>query len=71
MSMRKIYRKVARRNHVSVREVKTEMQKAIDEAWTNPDKTPEVAKCQNEVKAKGGEPTVEEVLMYAKSKLKQ
>ena len=71
MSMRKIYRKVARRNHVTVREVKTEMQKAIDEAWTNPDKTPEVTKCQNEVKTIGGEPTAEEVLMYAKSKLKQ
>lgn len=54
-----------------MREVKTEMQKAIEEAWTNPDKTLEVSKRQNEVKAKGGEPTVEEVMMYAKSKLKQ
>lgn len=69
MNMRKIYRKIARENHVSVQEVKEEMQKAIDQAWTNPNKTAEQTAMQKEVNAKGEIPTVEEVIRYAKHKL--
>ena len=45
------------------------MQKAIDQAWTNPNKTAEQTAMQKEVNAKGEIPTVEEVIRYAKHKL--
>lgn len=35
MSMRKIYREVAKKHGVSVKEVKEEMQKALDHAYSN------------------------------------
>ena len=38
MSMRKIYRKIARENGVSVKEVKEDMQAAITAAYQNPPK---------------------------------
>lgn len=69
MNMRKIYRKIAKEHNVSVQEVKEEMQKAIDQAWTNPDKTVEQMAMQREVHAKGEIPTVEEFIQFAKRKL--
>ncbi len=36
MKMEKILKKVARANGVTVKEVKTEIQRAINEAWKNP-----------------------------------
>ncbi len=69
MNMRSVYRKVARKHQVSVQEVKTEMQKAIKEAWINPNKTIKQAKTQKEVKAKGSIPTIEEVIQYAQDKV--
>ena len=36
MNMRKIYRKIAKKNGVSVQEVRREMQAAITEAYTDP-----------------------------------
>ena len=36
MNMRKIYRKIAKENGVSVKEVRQEMQAAITEAYTSP-----------------------------------
>ncbi len=70
VDMRGIYRRIARENHVSVREVKEEMQKAIDAAWMNPNKTQEVVKCQKEVSCRSEIPTVGEFLVYAKNKLR-
>lgn len=39
MSMRKIYRKIARKNGVSVKEVKRDMQAGIEYAWMAPNKS--------------------------------
>ena len=36
MKMEKILKKVARANGVTIKEVKTEIQAAINEEWTNP-----------------------------------
>lgn len=71
MNRRKIYRKIARKHHVSVQEVKSEIQKAIDAAWTASDKTQDIIEQQKEVSAKGEIPTVEEFLTYAEKLLKK
>ena len=64
MSMRSIYRKIARQNGVSVAEVKEEMQKAIDAAWDDPDKTAENRFMQYQVKPDGTKPTPEEFIRF-------
>ena len=62
---RKIYRQVAKKNKVSVQEVKREMQKAIDAAYENP--TSEA----REVKYKGDKPTAEEIISHVVQKIKK
>lgn len=64
MSMRSIYRKIAKQNGVSVNEVKEEMQKAIDVAWDNPNKTAENAFMQYQAKPDGTKPTPEELIRF-------
>lgn len=71
MSNRKIYRKIAKENGVSVAEVKADMQAALNTAWNNPDKTPEQASMQNRFSSDGTTPTVDEFLTAAKSQLKK
>ena len=69
--MRRIYREIARKHGVSVKEVKEEMQKALDHAYTN---TPDdgVAKAyQKQVPSKGEIPTPEEFIKYAANKIKK
>lgn len=70
MSMRSIYRKIARQNGVSVSEVKMEMQKAIDAAWDSPNKTEENIAAQSRVKPDGSKPTPEELIQYEARKFK-
>lgn len=69
MSMREIYRKVARKHHVSVDEVKKEMQTAIDEAWTASKDDAVLQKRQQAVSCKGEVPTNEEFIRYAAKEL--
>ncbi len=65
MNMRKIYRKIAKENGVSVREVRREMQAAITEAYTDPLNDNEITKAyQNRVPRKGEIPTPEELICY-------
>jgi len=71
MSMRNIYRKIAKQNGVSVEEVKQEMQRAIDAAWDNPNKTHENIYTQNQIKADGTKPTVDEFLRASSDTLKK
>lgn len=72
MSMRKIYRKVAKRYGVSVAEVKKEMQAAITDAYTNPLNDNEITKAyQRRVPSKGEIPTPDELIRYASEQLKQ
>ena len=71
MSIRSVYRKIARKNGVSVKEVKEEMQKAIDAAWDNPDKTAQNIFLQNQIKPDGSKPTPEEFIRFNAEKLKK
>lgn len=72
MSMRKIYRKIARENGVSVKEVKEDMQAAITAAYQNPPKDGGVtAAYQRQVPRKGEIPTPEEFIRYAAGKVQE
>lgn len=71
MSMRSVYRKIARKNGVSAKEVREEMQKAIDAAWDNPDKTAKNIFLQNQIKPDGSKPTPEEFIRFNVEKLKK
>ena len=72
MNMRKIYRKIAKKNGVDRKEVRREMQAAITEAYTDPLNDNEITKAyQNRVPRKGEIPTPEELLRYLSSQAGQ
>lgn len=71
MSMRKIYRKVAKKHGVSVKEVKEEMQKVLDYAYTNTLDDGVIGAYQKQVPSKGEIPTPEEFIKYAANKVKE
>lgn len=71
VSNRKIYRKVAKENHVSIAEVKQEMQFAFNEAYQNAPNDGVTKAYQNRVPRKGTVPTVDEFLTYARNELKK
>ncbi len=62
MSMRNIYRKIAREHGVSVEEVKKEMQTAIDHAYGKRNKLISEKMLQSSVPSKGEVPTTEEFI---------
>lgn len=71
MSMRKIYREIARENGVSVKDVKRDMQEAITAAYKNPPKDGGVtAAYQRQVPRKGEIPTPEEFIRYMAGKVR-
>ena len=70
MSMRKVYRKVARKYGVTVEEVKREMQSAINETYNNSDNNDITKEYQNKVPREGKIPTVDEFIRYASNKAK-
>lgn len=63
MKMEKILKKVARANGVTVREVKTEIQAAINEAWKNPPDDAAAA-FQRKVPCAGEIPTPDEFIRF-------
>lgn len=70
MSMRQIYRKVAKENGVSMAEVKRDMQTAINYAYEHtPDDGITVA-YQNQVRRKDVIPTTDEFIRHAVCKTK-
>lgn len=71
MSMRQIYKKVAKEYGVTVAEVKRDMQAAIDAAYMNPDTDEITAAYQNRVPRKGEVPTPEELIKYAAQKIRE
>ena len=71
MSMRKIYREVAKKHGVSVKEVKEEMQKALDHAYSNTADDGVIVAYQKQVPSKGDIPTPEEFIKYAEKKVKE
>lgn len=71
MSMRKIYRKIAKEHGVSPKEVREEIQAAITQAYENPPNDNITVAYQNRVPRKGKIPTPEEFIRYAANQLKQ
>ena len=72
MSMRKIYRELAKKQGVSAKEVRQEMQAALTEAYTDPLNNNEVTKAyQNRVPRQGEIPTPEEAVRYLAGKVKK
>ncbi len=63
MKMEKILKKVAVANGVTVREVKTEIQAAINEAWKNPPDDAAAA-YQRKVPCMGEIPTPDEFIRF-------
>lgn len=64
MSMRKIYRKVAKKHGVTVTEVKRDMQAAIDCAYRKSNKTEAEKSIQKRVQTQGEIPTTEELICF-------
>ena len=71
MSMRKIYRKIAREHGVSPKEVREEMQAAIMKAYQKPPDDNITVAYQNRVPRKGEGPTPEEFIRYAAGQIKK
>ena len=70
MGMRSIYRKIAKEHGVSVKEVKEEMQAAINHAYTHTPKDGVTGAYQDRVPRKGDIPTADEFIKYAANKVK-
>lgn len=65
MSMRRIYRKVAKKYGVTLTEVRQEIQTCITEAYTNPlNQNGITSAYQKRVPCKGEIPTPEELIRY-------
>lgn len=71
MSMRSVYRKIARENGVSAKEVREEIQREINLAWNNPQKGEIVAAYQRQVPCKGIIPSPDEVILFASNKIRK
>lgn len=65
MSMRKIYRQIAKKKRVSISEVKRDMQAAINAAYNNPNSY------ANSVSRKSEIPTIEEFVNYTSNRVKK
>ena len=72
MSMRKIYRKLAKKYGVNVKEIQQDMQAAIKDAYTDPTNNNEITKTyQKRVPCQGEIPTTEELVRYLAGELKK
>lgn len=70
MSMRSIYRKIAKKHGVSVTEVKRDIQSAIDYAYKKTDKSVHEKRMQESFSYKGEVPTAEEFIEAVADKIK-
>lgn len=72
MSMRNIYRKIAKKYGVSTQSVKEEMQTAITGAYTDPSNKDGITNVyQSQIPAKDEIPTPEEFIRYAANAVKE
>ena len=60
---------IARRENITIEEVRDEIQLAIDAAMNNPD--PKVIKQWKDIKFKGDKPTPEEIAILISEKIKK
>lgn len=70
MSMRSIYRKIAKEHGVSVTEVKRDMQAAIDSAYRKKDKSESEKAMQEKIPCKREVPTAEEFIKAVSLKVR-
>lgn len=70
MSMRKIYREIAKKHGVSVAEVKREMQAAVDHAYKREDRSLSQAAVQKSIPHSRTIPDAETVILWAAKKVK-
>lgn len=68
MSMKNIFEKVAEQHNTTTEEVYSEIQRAINAGFDNPD--PAVQESWRKVKFKGERPTTEEVMEYLAKRLR-
>ena len=68
MNLKKIYRKIAKKNNVTVDEIKSEIENAINAAWENSQKTEENIIYQRQVREDGSVPTLEELILFFRKK---
>ncbi len=71
MSNRKLYREIAKKNGVSMKEVKHDMQEALNHAYNNPNANGIIKAHQNQVPKKDEIPTPDEFINYAVKKIKE
>lgn len=70
MSMRQVYRKIAKEHGVTPAEVKRDMQAAIGHAYQNTPADGVTEAYQKQIPRKGKIPTAEEVIRFAAQKVK-
>ena len=68
MSFEEVIEQIAKQNNTTAEEVLREMQYAIDEAWSSPNKTEAERKAQADIPCQGEKPTVEEFIEYIKNR---
>ena len=71
MNLQKVIEEVAKKNGVTVEEVRKEMGLALDAAWGNPEKTPVEEMRQKEISSNGTVPTPEQFIQHCVEKLKK
>lgn len=72
MGMRKIYRQIARKNGVTVKEVRDEIQEAVSAAYQNPPEDGGVTPAfQERIPCRGEIPTPEEVIRFAAGEIQK
>lgn len=69
MSMRQVYRKIAKKHGVSVEEVKNDMQEALNHAYNNTSKEETTKLFQNQIPKRDQIPTPEEFIQFAANNL--
>ncbi|NLK37609.1 MAG: sporulation initiation factor Spo0A [Epulopiscium sp.] len=71
MSMRHIYRKIAREHGVTIGEVKRDMQAAIQDAYHNNNKSYDEIDLQESILRKNKIPTAEELIRYVSMQVRK
>ena len=69
MSNRSIYRKIAKKNGVTLKDVKKDMQSSINYDYKNTPNDVVTAVYQNQVQRKNEIPTVDEVIRYGVNRI--
>lgn len=69
MNMRKIYREIAKKEGKTIKEIKFEMQNAINIAYLTSEKEEKIKKCQEQIVSKKEIPNVEEVIQYVRNRI--